>query len=119
NERDGYTPNVAEVLKLRSRALRDVLEPAPNALLENSKRIQAGLSFEKARVSDDLQDLNFQVEPCSAAAWTERRADLLARTRTRELAGRIVWLVRENQRFEDALVEQARANPTVSRVPER
>lgn len=109
DERDQHVPSSAEVSRCRSEALLRVLDPLPSALIEETRRVKGGVYYETTRVSDQAEELNFQLQPCSGGDWDERRADLLARSRTREMAGRIVWLFREPEGLEETLVEQARS----------
>lgn len=117
DERDRHIPTAAEVARLRTEALKRLLDPMPNVLIENTKRVEAGVFFQSARISDQ-QELNFQIEPCAADRWEQRRTELLASSKMPEMKDRIVWLFREPDELDGLLADCARSKWIVDKYPE-
>ncbi|HVA91821.1 MAG TPA: BREX system P-loop protein BrxC [Chloroflexota bacterium] len=119
SDRNGYTPTSAEVAQLRSRVLRSLFETSPSATLEGAKTVKAGVRYGKSPITEDGEEVQFQLEAVSRAIWEERRTALLTETIGHpEWRATIAWLIRPDESVDDALVEVVRCQYIRRRNPE-
>src|SRR5215510_8635343 len=120
DKRNSYVPSTGEVNQLRSRLLAKIFDPLPAAMLENVKKVGAGVRYGRVPIVGEGEDIQLRIEPVSLSNFDTRRQELLTDTNAkREYDNTIVLLVSFPEELDDQLVEARRSEYIVSTIPER
>jgi hypothetical protein len=120
DKRNGYVPSTSEVNQLRSRLLAKVFDPLPTTMLENVKKVQAGVRYSKVPVVGEGEDIQFRIDPVAPSSFDARRDELQVDTKSkREYENTIALLVSFPDELDEQLVEARRSDFIVSTIPER
>ena len=120
DKRNGYLPSTAEINQLRSQLLAKVFDPPPAAMLENTKKVAAGVRFGKTPVVGEDEEIQIRIEHAASASFEARRNELLIDTNTkREFEKAIALLVSFPEEIDDLLVEAKRSDHILGMVTER
>ncbi|MBI3467781.1 MAG: BREX system P-loop protein BrxC, partial [Planctomycetes bacterium] len=111
DKRSGFVPSSGDVNQLRSQLLAGVFEPLPTAMLENVKKVQAGVRYGKVTIVGEGEDIQIRIEPVTSGSLEARRQELLIDTNSkREYENTIALLVSFPEEIDDLLVEAKRSD---------
>jgi hypothetical protein len=120
DKRNGYVPSTGEVNQLRSRLLANIFDPLPATMLENVKKVGAGVRYGRVPIVGEGEDIHLRIEPAAPSNFDARRHELLIDTNAkREYDNTIALLVSFPDELDDQLVEARRSDFIVSTIPER
>jgi hypothetical protein len=120
DKRNEYNPTGGEINRLRSQLLARIFEQLPSSMLENIKKVEAGICYQKTPVVGEGNDIQIRIEPTSAESFAARREDLLLSTNnTREFANTVALLVTLPDEIEEKLIEARRSDFIIGTIPER
>jgi hypothetical protein len=120
DKRNSYVPSTGEVNQLRSRLLAKIFDPLPATMLENVKKVGAGIRYGRVPVVGEGEDIQIRIEPASPSNFDARRNELLIDTNSkREYDNTITLLVSFPDVLDNQLVEARRSDYIVSTIPER
>jgi hypothetical protein len=120
DKRNSYIPSTGEVNQLRSRLLAKIFDPLPATMLENVKKVGAGIRYGRVPVVGEGEDIQIRIEPASPSNFDARRNELLIDTNSkREYDNTITLLVSFPDVLDNQLVEARRSDYIVSTIPER
>jgi hypothetical protein len=119
DKRNSYVPSTGEINQLRSRLLDKIFDPRPAAILENVKKVGAGVRYGRVPIVGEVEDIQLRIESVSLNNFDTRRQELLTDTKTREYDNTIALLVSFPDELDDQLVEARRSDYIVSTIPER
>jgi len=120
DKRNAYVPTTGETNQLRCQLLARIFDPLPAAMLENTKKVTAGVRFGKTPVAGEGEDVQIRIEHAASAAFDARRQELLVDTNSkREFENSIALLVSLAEEIDDLLVEAKRSDYILGTVPER
>lgn len=109
DKRNALEVGSQDISSLRDVLLRTLFEPAPSILLENVKKVQAGIHYGKNPVIVG-EDIVFRIEPVEADRFETRRTALLTETNSlAELKNAVVWLITANPEIDELLKEAYRS----------
>lgn len=120
DKRNDYTPTSGELNRLRSQLLAKVFEQLPSAMLENVKKVEAGIRYQKTPVAGEETEIQIRIEPAAPQDFAARREQLLIDTNNnRDYDNTIALVVSFPSELEDLLIEARRSDFIVSTIPER
>jgi len=120
DSRNKYIPTTGEINQLRSDLLSKIFDPLPSAMLQNTKKVTAGVRFGKTPVAGEGEDIQIRIERASPAAFEARRQELLLDTNSkREFEKTIALLVSLPEEIDDLLVDAKRSDFILGSIPER
>ena len=118
-KRNSYVPSSSELALLRSDLLKGLFDPPPQATLEGTKTVRAGIRWGRVPLTGETEEVQIQLESASATTWDERRTALLTETTGgREWQSVIAWLLRLDPALDDVLAEIARSEYILREVSE-
>ena len=83
DKRNSYVPATGEINQLRARLLAKIFDPLPATMLENVKRVQAGVQYGKVPIVGEGEDLHIRLEAVTPSNFDARRHELLVDTNTK------------------------------------
>ncbi len=120
DKRNSCLPSTAEINQLRNGLLAKIFDPLPAAMLENTKKVTAGVRFGKMSVVGEDEEIQIRIEHASPASFESRRNELLVDTNAkREFEKAIALLASFPEEIDDLLVEAKRSDHILASVAER
>src|SRR5262249_53081206 len=106
DKRNSYVPSTGEVNQLRSQLLAKIFDPLPATMLENVKKVGAGVRYGRVPVVGEGEDIQVRIESVSLSNFDTRRQELLSDTNAKqEYHNTIALLVSFPDELEDQLLE--------------
>lgn len=120
DKRNEYNPTGGEINRLRSQLLARIFEQLPASMLENIKKVEAGILYQKTPVLGEGNDIQIRIEPASPESFDNRRETLLVETNAkREFENTVALLVSFPDEIEEKLVDVRRSDFIIGTIPER
>lgn len=120
DKRNEYKPGTGEINQLRSKLLKSIFDPLPSTRLEDIKKVEAGIRYQKVPIDGEGNDVQIRIEPTPATNFDNRRDELLVETNSkREYENTVALLVHFPEELEDKLIDARRSDFIIGTIPER
>ena len=120
DKRNEHRPTGGEINQLRSQLLSRIFEQLPATMLENVKKVEAGLRYQKVPIAGEGNEVQIRIEPAPPQSFESRRDELLIDTNAKhEYENTIALLVTFPDELEDLLNEARRSDYIIGTIPER
>jgi hypothetical protein len=109
-KRDNYVPTQAEINRLRLDVLHNTFDPVPEARIEGTKTVQAGIRLGKGVIAGESGDVIFRLEDVEPASLEARVQAIEEETQTRdEHKNTVFWIFARPSEVEEHLMDVCRS----------
>ena len=109
-KRDDYVPPHKELNDARVEAIRRLFDPVPQAQVDGTKTVQAGVRLGKIGIVGDSEDILFRLEEVEPGGLDARLKVLTGESRTRDdYRNCVFWLFERPATVEDLLLDVCRS----------